>query len=89
MKVNIIYFLLDIDIDKVFLGASDLDEEGVWKWLNGEPVKSTLFRPNEPNDSNGREHCLIESRAGYNDVRCSLDHTYICEVPTKNAYSPN
>ncbi|ESO84931.1 hypothetical protein LOTGIDRAFT_79356, partial [Lottia gigantea] len=64
--------------DKVFLGGSDLHEEGVWKWLNGEPVNRTLFLPGEPNDLNG-ENCLSTRKTGYNDVGCFLNYKYICE----------
>ncbi|ESO84928.1 hypothetical protein LOTGIDRAFT_168185 [Lottia gigantea] len=73
----------------VFLGASDLDEEGVWKWLNGEPVNRTLFSPNEPNNFNGHENCMSARSTGYNDEKCSRNFKYICEVPTKKAYCPN
>lgn len=34
-----------------WLGASDAEEEGVWKWITGEPFEFTNWSSGEPNDN--------------------------------------
>ena len=38
-------------MDILWLGASDIDEEGVFRWVNGEPFSYTNWCPGEPNNS--------------------------------------
>lgn len=39
-----------------YLGATDEEEEGNWKWVTGEPMKYTHWMPNEPNNVWGKQH---------------------------------
>jgi hypothetical protein len=69
----------------VWLGATDADIEGEWRWLDG----ARLFAPfsdwgnGEPNDVEGAEDCLelftIDGR--WNDNVCDIQHGYICRLP--------
>jgi len=78
--------LLQVGIPKVWLGASDSEEEGTWKWDNG-PEKGTVFwtsKPEvevkgfsfwfkgEPNNID-TEDCSLLFPDGWNDVSCLVE----------------
>ena len=41
-----------------WLGGSDREHEGEWKWASGEPFSYTNWTSGEPNNSEGAEHCM-------------------------------
>ncbi len=57
-----------------WLGATDEEQEGVWKWVTGEPRGYTNWAGNEPNNCSGIEDYLMifappDSRRGlWNDL---------------------
>jgi len=80
--------LNELKIPKAWLGSSDKEEEGVWRWLDG-PEKSqvfwisnpdpetavqgyTLWFKGEPNNIDG-EHCSMLFPDGWNDVSCDVE----------------
>ena len=80
-----------ISEDHTFIGGSDANHEGLWKWDDGEPFTFTDWAPNEPN-GNTEENCLkVEYYAEddihvWDDIGCneSMDSDggyYICEMP--------
>ena len=69
-----------------WLGASDVDEEGDWKWVTGEDWNYTNWNTNQPDDAGGKEHYLHmyteSSRFGkWNDLpnKYSTPVSFICE----------
>ena len=60
--------------NRVWLGGNDIDVEGTWIWITGEPFSYTNWNIGEPNNSGG-EDCL-EMRGGvesnWNDIPCSF-----------------
>ena len=42
----------------VWLRATDMENEGTWKWITGEAFNYTNWRDSEPNDSGAGEDCL-------------------------------
>jgi len=57
----------------VWLGASDQDVEGVWKWSNGNLLDQgySNWNENEPNNADNDEDCAsFKPDSGWNDVSC-------------------
>jgi len=69
----------------MYLGASDHEEEGVWKWVDGSPWEFTHWMPGQPNDYSGSEDYLATYDGGeWVDVDRSggdfwMPTGYICE----------
>lgn len=60
----------------VWLGATDEEKEGQWKWITGEPVKFINWCPGEPNNFGGTEHYMVSiknSKGLWNDTNNSPD----------------
>jgi hypothetical protein len=55
----------------LWLGASDDDTPGFWKWSDGTSVTFTAWVPGEPNNIDGKEHYLSTWKGGWNDVAAS------------------
>ncbi|XP_073672061.1 uncharacterized protein [Paramisgurnus dabryanus] len=65
--------------DKVWIGLSDIEEEGVWKWVDGSTMTSSFWNKKEPNTSEGDEDCVLIELRGWADYPCSHDYKWICE----------
>ena len=64
-KSNMLGFVIGM---ATFVGASDADNEGTWKWGDGEPFTYTNWAKNEPN-GNDTENCLeIDYYLKWNDI---------------------
>jgi hypothetical protein len=48
---------------EMFIGLTDEETEGVWKWVNGEPLTASNWTPGEPNNAyhpwTGPEHYAV------------------------------
>ncbi|XP_058863139.1 CD209 antigen-like protein D isoform X2 [Acipenser ruthenus] len=60
------------------VGMSDLETEGVWKWLDGSLVDGRMWNPGEPNNQ-GKEDCGEMSNGKLNDIPCNIKQRWICE----------
>nr|WP_172693313.1 immunoglobulin-like domain-containing protein [Clostridioides difficile]AYD68710.1 chitinase B [Clostridioides difficile] len=59
-----------------WLGATDEEKEGQWKWVTGELVKFTNWCSGEPNNFGGTEHYMVSiknSKGLWNDTNNSPD----------------
>ena len=67
--------------EKLWIGLSDAEQEGRWRWSSAEPVRFTRWDKGEPNDTDGREDCADWriSDGVWNDVPCNAKIHYICE----------
>ncbi|XP_071368303.1 CD209 antigen-like protein A isoform X1 [Centroberyx affinis] len=68
-----------------WVGMTDRDEEGIWKWVDGTPVISDRLQwaPGQPDDAFGGEDCgdirVMLDFIGLNDYNCSAKNSWICE----------
>ncbi|XP_034044864.1 CD209 antigen-like protein E [Thalassophryne amazonica] len=67
-----------------WIGLTDEEEEGTWKWVNGAPLNTTYWRSGEPNNGGNNEDCVVvvpsNSLHNWNDLNCQqLLHRWICE----------
>lgn len=70
-----------------WLGATDEDVEGRWRWVTGEPFAYTNWEPGEPNDANAGEDYVIFGEGGrWNDVPGEEIYKHVvCESGTSRA----
>jgi len=55
----------------LWIGLNDINSEGVWEWISGEPVGYLNFTAGEPNNLNGVEHYVHIYKppdTGWNDL---------------------
>ncbi|XP_076027201.1 uncharacterized protein LOC143016650 isoform X2 [Genypterus blacodes] len=73
-------FLKDLQ-DRFWIGLSDLDNEGQWRWVDGTGLTYRIWAPEEPNDEYGGEDCveLLQKFNAWNDASCSAMKHSVCE----------
>lgn len=65
---------------KAFLGISDLQVEGIFRYSSGEKIIFTNWNLGEPNNSKDNEDCVeIQDNGKWNDIPCNLLRLVICE----------
>ncbi|XP_058626517.1 CD209 antigen-like protein C isoform X2 [Onychostoma macrolepis] len=62
----------------VWIGLTDIDVEGTWKWVDGSTLTSGFWDPREPNGHRG-ENCALIYSPGWADYPCSDRFLWICE----------
>ncbi|XP_063814816.1 pulmonary surfactant-associated protein D-like [Pseudophryne corroboree] len=68
------------EASKAFLGISDLQVEGIFKYLSGEKITFTNWNLGEPNNSKDNEDCVeVQDNGKWNDIPCNLLRLVICE----------
>ncbi|XP_060720545.1 C-type lectin domain family 4 member M-like isoform X2 [Tachysurus vachellii] len=77
------FISLHLDIRHAWIGLSDREMEGVWKWVDGTNLTTGFWMAGEPNNSNGDEDCVEILGALkikiWNDVQCSTKLYWTCE----------
>ncbi len=69
-----------------WIGLTDEQNEGDWRWIDGQPISASNWNPGEPNNANGGiEHyaLIYPSTSGnrWNDSRASYRADYLLEIP--------
>ncbi|XP_051741267.1 CD209 antigen-like protein C [Ctenopharyngodon idella] len=66
--------------DLVWIGLTDSDVEGTWKWVDGTKVTSgfRFWRYGEPYGYTN-ENCALTHSLGWADYPCNDHHKWICE----------
>ncbi|XP_026111330.1 C-type lectin domain family 17, member A-like [Carassius auratus] len=62
----------------VWIGLTDSEVEGSWKWVDGSTLTSGFWDPREPNGHRG-ENCALTYSPGWADYACSDLFQWICE----------
>ncbi|KAA0703960.1 Collectin-12 Collectin placenta protein 1 [Triplophysa tibetana] len=69
----------------LWIGLSDSDEEGRWKWVDNSTLTSGSWYPGEPNGRT-KENCVISYKSVWYDYPCTTGFRFICEKKTLNAF---
>ncbi|XP_040002798.1 C-type lectin domain family 4 member M-like isoform X2 [Xiphias gladius] len=66
----------------MWIGLTDSEREGTWKWVDGTPLTTSFWGSGEPNGNTG-ENCgetkYPDMKNNWNDEGCSSTHYWICE----------
>jgi hypothetical protein len=80
----------------LWIGLTDEETEGTFKWISGDPLTISSWQPNEPNNtSNLEDYCHIVSSSSvpslWNDAKDTDQNGYLLEIqplaPTLNVSS--
>lgn len=66
---------------RFWIDLTDQQQEGAWRWGDGEPVQASDWHVGEPNNAGGAENCgelLIDH---WNDMPCEVQQGWLCEAP--------
>ncbi|XP_072279773.1 pulmonary surfactant-associated protein D-like [Pyxicephalus adspersus] len=63
-----------------FMGINDMQTEGTFRYPSGDVISYTNWGPNEPNNVDGKEHCVeIRDTGKWNDENCAEKRHSVCE----------
>ncbi|XP_063443383.1 perlucin-like protein [Mytilus trossulus] len=71
-----------------WLGATDLVQEGTWKWTSGNQIGYSDWAYGEPNNTGQDQDCLqLWDKESYlwDDLWCTSERNYICQRKTCNS----
>ncbi|XP_050976874.1 CD209 antigen-like protein B [Labeo rohita] len=65
------FIMKEAGISESWIGLTDTDVEGTWKWVDGSTLTSGFWKSGEPNGDR-RENCVVSHSSGWNDYPCHL-----------------
>ncbi|XP_038637364.1 C-type lectin domain family 4 member M-like [Scyliorhinus canicula] len=76
-------YVMNYDREKRWIGLTDLEELGVYRWVNGDRLVTGYWALGEPNNA-GVERCVTKGARFHpnkwnNDV-CTTQHRWICQI---------
>ncbi|XP_059188551.1 galactose-specific lectin nattectin-like [Centropristis striata] len=74
--------------ERVWVGAHDTTNEGVWLWSDGSVFAFTGWGANQPDNAGAKEHCMeLNYNGATNDVPCNLKRGFVCGMPEQDVTS--
>ena len=67
-----------ITVDKYWIGGSDREKEGEWKWMDGSKIEKIKWGDRQPNGGSSA-NCLLVIEDGWNDKICSKRQRFLCQ----------
>ncbi|KAK9400467.1 pulmonary surfactant-associated protein D-like [Crotalus adamanteus] len=64
----------------LYLGMSDIQTEGKFTYLNGQPVTYTKWKSSEPNNLDEEDCVILLQDSQWNDLSCNHQALIICEL---------
>ncbi|KAL7841386.1 hypothetical protein SRHO_G00250770 [Serrasalmus rhombeus] len=61
-----------------WIGLTDSETEGVWKWVDGSALTTGFWANREPNGNLGDEDCVVTAK-NWADYPCNHKFLWICE----------
>uniref|UniRef100_A0A667ZLF7 C-type lectin domain-containing protein n=1 Tax=Myripristis murdjan TaxID=586833 RepID=A0A667ZLF7_9TELE len=73
-----------IKAEQIWIGLSDQETEGEWKWMDGSSLSYRSWAKGQPDDAPGGEDCgeVRPERDGWNDLFCTHSQQWVCEKKT-------
>uniref|UniRef100_A0AAZ1Y3H0 C-type lectin domain-containing protein n=2 Tax=Oreochromis aureus TaxID=47969 RepID=A0AAZ1Y3H0_OREAU len=74
-------FIVSITQHLAWIGLSDIEQEGTWKWVDGTPLTLKYWAPRQPDNKGSTENCVMIGYEGihWNDGRCEASFQWVCE----------
>ncbi|MBL9171580.1 MAG: hypothetical protein JNN07_27865 [Verrucomicrobiales bacterium] len=72
----------------LWLGASDLTQEGLWRWITGEPFAITRWAAGQPDNAGDQDYLLMLGKF-WIDSQSSIKASYVLEREGVQPTDPN
>lgn len=80
-------FIINYSGGDISIGLTDSDEEGIFKWINGEPVVFSQWDYGEPNNEFDEDYVLLKSTGYWNDGHLNQENWFfVCEWDSEELY---